>query len=93
MLHDLQNRWYVPVSSSFEMSADTILVALIACTTLHWITTPETADSGEHGTAQALGIGFDDNDKESATVVETSQLSGSQRSASDGQRFGLNKVL
>ncbi|KAI5363267.1 hypothetical protein Slin15195_G106510 [Septoria linicola] len=64
--------------------------ALIACAILHWITMPEAQDDGEHGTPQALGIGFD---KESATVVATSQSSSLNRAPSDAPHFGLKEVL
>ncbi|EMF09624.1 uncharacterized protein SEPMUDRAFT_72488 [Sphaerulina musiva SO2202] len=57
--------------------------ALIACTTLHWITKPEATEGGENGTPQTLGVGFDENDKESGVVVETSQVSDNQRAASN----------
>ena len=77
-----------------RLPADKNLTALIACTTLHWITTPETADGGEHGPTQALGIGFDEsNDKESATVVGNSQSTTSQRAVSTTPCLGLKEVL
>lgn len=59
------------------------LLALIACTTLHWITKPEATEGGENGTPQTLGVGFDENDKESGVVVQTSQVSENQRAASN----------
>ncbi|PIA89054.1 hypothetical protein CB0940_07283 [Cercospora beticola] len=64
--------------------------ALIACAVLHWITTPEGQDESEPGTPQALGIGFD---KESATVVATSQGSSWNRGDSDAPQYALKDVL
>lgn len=97
LLHDLQDRWYGHILPSFlilllvertkrrNQSADfnPSLLALIACTTLHWITKPEATEGGENGTPQTLGVGFDENDKESGVVVETSQVSDNQRAASN----------
>lgn len=78
------------ISQRHDKHVDFSGPALIACTILHWITMPEAQDVGEHGTPQALGIGFD---KESATVVATSQSSSSNRAPSDAPHFGLKEVL
>lgn len=96
VLHDLQDRWYGHPTSvdSLGVPANTRLTALIACTTLHWITTPETADGDENGPAQALGVGFDEsNDKESATIVGNSQSTTSQQAVSTTPCLGLKEVV
>ncbi|KAF2216961.1 hypothetical protein CERZMDRAFT_80958 [Cercospora zeae-maydis SCOH1-5] len=64
--------------------------ALIACAILHWITKPEMQDEGEPGAPQALGIGFD---RESATVVATSQSSESNRGGSYAPQYTLKDVM
>ncbi|EME40942.1 hypothetical protein DOTSEDRAFT_27534 [Dothistroma septosporum NZE10] len=63
--------------------------AIIAAAVLHWITIPDRTGEGEHGSPQALGIGFD----RSATDPSP-ETSRSERTAPDSPReFDLKDVL
>lgn len=81
LLHDVQDRLSVLfiLFACFQLTHLThLLVALIGCTMLHWMTMPEPQTDNEHGTPQMHNIDFD---KDSATVVETRQDSGSGMTA------------
>lgn len=63
--------------------------AIIAAAVLHWITVPDHTGEGEHGSPQALGIGFD-----KSTTEASPGSSGSRGTAPDSPReFDLKDVL